>query len=76
MNIKILVHIELLYFVKKREIVNFDRFGVKHIPEEIKKFIDNKNVKANIFRVHMQKIAQTKLTDQTKFRLSEIKKDQ
>ena len=52
MNIKILVHIGLLYFVKKKgEIVYFDSFGVAHIPEEIKKFIANRNTKANIFRV-------------------------
>ena len=31
--------------------VYFDSFGVEHIPEEIKKFISNKNVKANIYRV-------------------------
>ena len=47
---KILVHIELLYFVKKNEVIYFDTFGVKHIPEEIKKFIENKNIEANIFR--------------------------
>ena len=46
-----LVHIGLLYFVKKNEIVYFDSFGVEHIPEEIKEFIGNKNIKANIFRV-------------------------
>ena len=51
MNIKILVHLGLLYFVKKKEIVSFDSFGVEHIPEEIKKFIGNKNIKANIYRV-------------------------
>ena len=52
MNIKILVHIGLLYFAKKKgEIVYFDSFGVEHIPEETKKFIGNRNIKANIFRV-------------------------
>ena len=51
MNIKILVHIGLLYFVKKNEIVYFDSFGVEHIPEEIKEFIGNRKIKANIFRV-------------------------
>ena len=51
MNIKILVHIGLLYFVKKNEIVYFDSFGVEDIPEEIKKFIGNKNIKVNIFRM-------------------------
>ena len=52
MNIKILVHIGLVYFVKKKnEIVYFDSFGVEHIPKEIKKFISNKNIKANIYRI-------------------------
>ena len=51
MNIKVLVHIGLLYFVKKTEIVYFDSFGVDHIPEEIKKFIGNKNIKTNIYRL-------------------------
>ena len=50
-NIKILVHTGLLYFVKKNEIVYFDDFGVEHIPEEINEFIGNKNIKANIFQV-------------------------
>ena len=38
-------------FCKKNEIIYFDSFGVEHIPEEIKKFIGNKNINANIFRV-------------------------
>ena len=29
----------------------FDRFGVEHIPKEIKAFISNKNIKTNIFRI-------------------------
>ena len=28
-----------------------DSFGVEHIPEEIKTFINNKNVKTDIFRI-------------------------
>ena len=38
-------------FCNRNEIVYFDSFGVEHIPEEIKEFIGNKNIKANIFRV-------------------------
>ena len=38
-------------FCKKNEIAYFDSFGVEYIPEEIKEFIGNKNIKANIFRV-------------------------
>ena len=49
------VHIGLLYFVKKNEIVYLNSFGVEYIPEEIKEFIKklpgNKNIKINIFRV-------------------------
>ena len=51
MNMQMLVHIGLLYFVKRSEIVHFDSFGVKHVPEEIKEFAGNKSIKANIFRV-------------------------
>ena len=38
-------------FCNKSEIIYFDSFGVKHVPEEIKEFIRNKNIIANIFRV-------------------------
>ena len=107
-------------FCKKNEIVYFDSFGVEHIPEEIKEFIGNRNIKANIFRIQannsvmcgyfcigfidfmladkkltdftnlfspydfdkndqiililkMHGMDKTKLTDETKFRLYEIK---
>ena len=44
-------------FCNKNEIVYFDSFGVEHVPEEIKEFVDrpsssasqNKNIKASIF---------------------------
>ena len=32
-------------------IVYFYSFGVEHVPEEIKKFIGNQNIKVNIFQV-------------------------
>ena len=38
-------------FCKRSEIVYFEIFGVEHVPEEIKEFIGNKNIKGNIFRV-------------------------
>ena len=41
----------LLYFVKKNETIYFDSFGVEYIPGEIKRFIGNKNIKTNIYRV-------------------------
>ena len=36
-------------FCKTTEIIYFASFGVEHVPEEIKEFIRNKNIKANIF---------------------------
>ena len=38
-------------YVKNNDITYFDSFGVEHIPEEIKTFIKNRNIKANIFRI-------------------------
>ena len=35
----------------RSEIFYFDNFGTEHVPEEIKEFIGNKNLKANNFRV-------------------------
>ena len=32
-------------------VIYFDSFGVEHIPKEVKKFIGNKNITTNIFRV-------------------------
>ena len=38
-------------FCNENKIVYFNSFSVDHVPEEIKEFIENKNIKANIFRV-------------------------
>ena len=38
-------------YVKNKTVTFFDSFGVGHIPKEIKKFINNKNIIANIFRL-------------------------
>ena len=38
-------------FCNRNEIVYFNSFGVEHVPEEIKEFVRNKNIIANIFRV-------------------------
>ena len=37
-------------YVNNKTITYFDSFGVEHIPKEIMKFIDNKNIITNIFR--------------------------
>ena len=41
----------IAWFCNRNEIVYFDSSDVEHVPEEIKKFVGNKNIKANIFRV-------------------------
>ena len=38
-------------FCNRNEIVYFYSFGDEHVPQEIKEFVGNKNIKANIFRV-------------------------
>ena len=38
-------------YVNNRTVTYFDSFGVEHIPKEIKKFINNENIIANIFRL-------------------------
>ena len=40
-------------FCNRNKIVYFDSFGLEHIPEEIKKLIGNKNIKAIIFGVQV-----------------------
>ena len=37
--------------VNNNDVTYFDSFGVKHIPKEIKTFINNKNIKTNVFRI-------------------------
>ena len=38
-------------YVLNNDVTYFDSFGVEHIGNEIKKFIVNKNIKTNIFRI-------------------------
>ena len=38
-------------YVGNNNVTYFDNFGVEHIPKEIKAFIDNKNIKKNVFRI-------------------------
>ena len=39
------------FCIHNNNVPDFDRFGIERIPEEIKTFIDNKNIKTNIFRI-------------------------
>ena len=35
----------------KNEVIYFDGFGVEYISKEIKKFVGNKDIKTNMFRI-------------------------
>ena len=41
----------IVLFCNRSKIAYFDSSGVEHVPEETKKFVRNKNIIANIFRV-------------------------
>ena len=51
MNMQIWAHIGLLYFVTEMKLFISIVLVLNIVPEEIKKFIGNKNIIANIFRV-------------------------
>ena len=38
-------------YTHNNNVTYFDSLGVKHIPKEIRTFINNKNIPANIFRI-------------------------
>ena len=40
----------VVLYINNKTVTYFDSFGVEHIPKEVKKFINNKNI-INIFRI-------------------------
>ena len=38
-------------YVNNKTITYFDSFGIEHIPNEVKKFISNRNLISNIYRI-------------------------
>ena len=44
-------HWVALHVQNNNSVTYFDSFGVEHIPKEIRAFINNKNIKTNIFRI-------------------------
>ena len=40
-------------YALNNNVTYFDSFGVEHVPQEIKKFIGNKNIQVNIFRMQV-----------------------
>ena len=43
----------IAFYVLNNDVTYFGSFGVEHIPKEIKTFVGNKNIKTNIFRIHL-----------------------
>ena len=43
----------ITFFCSRNETVYFNSFVVEHVPEEIKEFIGNENIKTNIFQVQL-----------------------
>ena len=41
----------IILYVNDNNVIYFDSFGVEHIPKEIKKFIGNKNIITNNYRL-------------------------
>ena len=50
MSTPILELFGLLMYVINNDVTYFDSFGVEHVPIEIRTFINNKDIKTNIFR--------------------------
>ena len=38
-------------YVDNKTVTYFDSFGIEHIPKEVKKFIGNRNITSNIYRI-------------------------
>ena len=38
-------------YVNSKTVTYFDSFGIEHIPKEVKKFIGNRNIVTNIYRI-------------------------
>ena len=51
MSITILELIWITLYVNTKTVTYFDSFELEHISKEIKNFINNKNIRANIFRI-------------------------
>ena len=41
----------IILYVNAENVTYFDSFRAEHIPNEIRKFIGNKNIKINIYRI-------------------------
>ena len=41
----------IAFYVNDKTVTYFDSFGIEHIPKEVKKFIGNRNIVTNIYRI-------------------------
>ena len=41
----------IVLYVNNKTVTYFDSFGLEHIPKEVKKFIGNRNIISNIYRI-------------------------
>ena len=41
----------IAFYVNNKTVTYFDSFGIEHIPKEVKKFIGNRNIVTNIYRI-------------------------
>ena len=41
----------MLLYVNAKNVTYYDSFGFEHIPKETRKFIGNKNIATNIYRI-------------------------
>ena len=41
----------VVLYVSNNDVTYFDSFGVEHAPEEVERFVGNKSIKANIYRM-------------------------
>ena len=41
----------MLLYVNTKNVTYYDSFGFEHIPKETRKFIGNKNIATNIYRI-------------------------
>ena len=45
--------IKITLYINAENVIYLDRFGIKHVPKEIRKFIGNKNIETNIYRIQV-----------------------
>ena len=50
-------------YINNKTVTYFDSFGIEHIPKEVKKFIVNRNIISNIYRIQNDSLNNFKKND-------------